>query len=475
MRLVGVKVSCCIHQDGFYVDLHDYPENTLREWSGGKIFCPICGSPLIYRHGKKNTAHFAHASVCSYPYYEPETEEHKEGKQLIKKWLEALFPNNMTFMEYYIKEAKQRADVMTIFPDGHRLCIELQCSPIPAEVWRKRYSEYRKANIAQVWFIGSSLVKPARPNSNKIKMGHFLKEFCNEQAKQIFMLSVKEKRLVYLSNLTPNKRYKTIYTYTDKWEQPLLQSRISRDGKINTDKAEKAFVQKKYRLEELNHDLVERMKPWLLSEVQSHHKQRYQEKMARHPVYSELSSIYKINLQSISPVFDQQIEGDQIFTLDHRLWQAYLFFTEILYSYRQNSRYDSGLIKPQIYISSIIRKKKRRPDRLFRRMIVPYINYSLLRAKSISPQTFDAILYPHELIYEYLDRLSALGFLRNTTNRSARNTSGGKFYGRFEVQFDRYYPELFRTEDGIHQFFQTHQLVYRYKFWYDLRSRKIFH
>lgn len=189
---VGVKLSCCIHEDGFHVDLHEYPENTLRGWSGEKLYCPICGSLLYYRHGEKNAAHFAHVSICNYPYYEPETEEHKKGKQLIKEWLEFLFPNNMTFMEYYIKEAKQRADVMTIFPDGHRLCIELQCSPIPAKVWRERYSAYQKAHMSQMWLIGSSLVKIAQSKRNVLRMGHFLRELCKKQGKQVVMLSVED-------------------------------------------------------------------------------------------------------------------------------------------------------------------------------------------------------------------------------------------------------------------------------------------
>lgn len=473
--MIGVKISCCFHDDGFHVDLSDYPENTLREWSGEKIYCPICGSTLIYRHGTKNTAHFAHVSVCNYPYYEPETEEHKKGKQLIKEWLESLFPNNMTFMEYYIKETRQRSDVLTVFPDGHRLCIEIQCSPISAEVWRRRHSAYQNANVSQIWLIGSSLLKPAQFNSNKVKISHFLKELYNKQAKQIFMLSVDEKKLVYLSGLTPYKRYKSIYAYKNKWEQPLLQSKVSKYGKINTYKAEKAFVQKNQRIEKSNQCIVERMKPWLLKDVQSYHKKQFQENLPRHPVYTELSNMYKFNLQSISPVFDQSIQGDQVFTLDHRLWQAYLFFTEIFQCYRRSSKYDSGLKKPQIFISSIIQKKVRSPDRLFRKMIVPYIYYPLLKAKSIRPQTFSSILYPHELIYVYLDRLSTLGFLRNITNRAERNTAGGKYYGRFEVQFDRYYPEIFRTEDEIFQFFSSHHFVYRRKIWYDLKSGKMFH
>lgn len=256
----------------------------------------------------------------------------------------------------------------------------------------------------------------------------------------------------------------------------MLHLNISKYGKIDTEKADRAFEKMQKRIQQENDELVERMRQWLLPEVLSAHKRRYRENLKMHPVYLCLSDVYNVDLlKDNSPLFDQRIEGEQMFTLDHRLWQAYLFFTEIFQCYRRSGKYDSGLKKPQIYISSIVQKKLRRPDHPFRKMIGPYINYSLLKAKSVDPRTFSPILYPHEIIYEYLDRLSGFGFLRNKTSRYARKTSVGKYEGRFEVQFDCYDPVIFNTEDQMIRFFLEYQLVYRNKRWHDIRSGKNFY
>ncbi|WP_410784613.1 competence protein CoiA family protein, partial [Leifsonia sp. SIMBA_070] len=72
--------------------------------------------------------HFAHVAKTQCDYTEPETLEHIMGKKLLKTWIEMIYPSNVTRQEYYLEEIGQRADIITIFPDGHRLCIEFQCS-----------------------------------------------------------------------------------------------------------------------------------------------------------------------------------------------------------------------------------------------------------------------------------------------------------------------------------------------------------
>lgn len=429
---------------------------------------------MIYRHGLKNRAHFAHQSVCTYPYYEPETEEHLKGKRLIKKWLESLFPNNVTLMEYYVKDARQRADVMTIFPDGHRLCVEFQCSVITEETWRKRYAEYKKANISQVWLIGSTLLKTDRQKFTRIRLNHFSQALNHEQKNKLFIMSVEKETLIFLTNLLSLKSYKTIFRCTHVWEEPLLQTKMSKRGIIDTKEVDKFLLRKRRSQEKRNMQLVESMKPWTDPSVYTYHEQQYRKNLTNHPVYQQLIPYYNLAQERVSVLFDQYIEDDQIFKIDHRLWQSFLFFTEIYQIYRRNSKYDSGLVTPTLFVKSIIHKTSRTPNRPFSQMIEPYLNRTLMKAKRIDPITFDSILCVHEIIYEYLDRLACLGFLRNVSPRKEMISSGGKLFGRFEVVFDRFYPELFHTAEDVQMFFQNHNLHYKWKTWYDVNTGKQF-
>jgi competence protein CoiA len=45
-----------------------------------EIICPECKGSLEFRAGKSKVFHFAHKTACSYPYGEPESERHINGK-----------------------------------------------------------------------------------------------------------------------------------------------------------------------------------------------------------------------------------------------------------------------------------------------------------------------------------------------------------------------------------------------------------
>ena len=476
---MGVKVNCCIHQEGFHVDLLEYPESLLRKWSGKKLFCPICKASVIYRRGIKRAAHFAHVSACTYPYYEQETEEHMKAKRLVKEWLQSRFPHNITLMEAYVKEAQQRADVETIFPDGHRLCIEIQCSTLSEEIWKKRYTGYKKANVSQLWLIGSTMFNNIYSGLKKIRLTQFLQALCQEQNGKLFIISPNTAELIYLSGITPYQSYKTIYIYKNIWKGLIIKTKIWKSGVIDTSIAEYIFAQKKQigeqfrkRREQYNFQLVEWMKPWGDPTIHRHHKEQYRQNITEHPVKKLLESFYDIDRENISVLFDQVIQGDQVFKIDHRLWQAYLFFTEIHRIYERSSKYDNGLKKPTLFIRSILHGTERVPRRPFGKMIEPYLNRSLLQAKKTDPITFGSILTDYEIIYEYFSRLTMLGFLRNITPQKENISSKGKLFGRFEVLYDRFHPERFHTEEGVQTFFQNHMLQYRRHFWYDVKSSK---
>ncbi|TRY27553.1 hypothetical protein FOI68_04120 [Brevibacillus sp. LEMMJ03] len=146
----------CQHTDGFFVGANEYDESLLRRWSTKSLRCLLCHGPVKYRHGPKIKPHFAHVARAVCEYREPETHEHVCGKEVIKQWVSSLFPANNTTVEACVSNGNQRADVLTVFPDGQQLCIEFQCSPVPLEVLRKRMKGYEENGIAQLWIIGYS-------------------------------------------------------------------------------------------------------------------------------------------------------------------------------------------------------------------------------------------------------------------------------------------------------------------------------
>ncbi|MFE4525030.1 competence protein CoiA [Cytobacillus firmus] len=121
-----------------------------------ELLCPECRGAVEFRAGKIQRSYFAHKSrECSYPYGEPESEQHMNGKSQLAYWLKKLYPSSQVELEYKIAETNQRSDVLVLHPSGERWAFEYQCSPIPGEVWEERHRLYNTAGIKDFWILGS--------------------------------------------------------------------------------------------------------------------------------------------------------------------------------------------------------------------------------------------------------------------------------------------------------------------------------
>lgn len=131
-----------------------YDRDTLKKWSKkGILKCPVCGEQYTYNHGTIKIPYFKHLnSECSL-YGEPETDEHKEGKNDLYNWI--LKQDNVTdvILEGWIPETKQRPDIMFKY-NGEQFVIEYQCSPIVDE-YIERHDLYEAANIKDIWILGT--------------------------------------------------------------------------------------------------------------------------------------------------------------------------------------------------------------------------------------------------------------------------------------------------------------------------------
>lgn len=165
-----------IDQFGNKVNPIDTPEEELRLLSKSKmLFCPECQTTVRFASGEQVTAHFkhVHSPDCTYD-SEPETEEHLQGKKLIRNWLVERYSDVHVEFEYKIKETNQRADVMAFFPGGKMIAFEMQCSKIPGAVWKERNALYKKAGIQDFWILGQSVHKYRKTNEEEEATKHQL-------------------------------------------------------------------------------------------------------------------------------------------------------------------------------------------------------------------------------------------------------------------------------------------------------------
>lgn len=123
------------------------------------LVCPECKNPVNIKAGPKKINHFAHkpGSECTYPYWEPESEQHLKGKLMLKEWLDSIYPNSKVELEYKVDATNQRSDVMVIHPNGVHEAFEFQCSSITEEVIKERHELYKIAKVKDTWIFGDTV------------------------------------------------------------------------------------------------------------------------------------------------------------------------------------------------------------------------------------------------------------------------------------------------------------------------------
>ncbi|MCC7206456.1 MAG: hypothetical protein IT323_04075 [Anaerolineae bacterium] len=142
------------------VSIGDTPEENLRALSDGRLLrCVHCGAPLVLKAGPIRVHHFAHANLSACAGSEPETESHRAGKLRLFEHFRAGALD--AAMEFAVADTGQRADVY-VCTAGARYALEFQQANNTAEQWAERHAAYRRAGLADVWFLGQVRYQPAR-------------------------------------------------------------------------------------------------------------------------------------------------------------------------------------------------------------------------------------------------------------------------------------------------------------------------
>ena len=131
----------------------------LKNWSQRNLlYCPNCRGVVHVRGGpeKRTQLHFAHQrGECSWS-TESETVRHLRGKIVLAGWLQKKFPQATVSLEKRLPEPNRIADIFVTHADRRQWAFEFQCAPLDIDEWQLRHAAYRKANIQDIWIIGSN-------------------------------------------------------------------------------------------------------------------------------------------------------------------------------------------------------------------------------------------------------------------------------------------------------------------------------
>jgi hypothetical protein len=122
------------------------------------LYCPNCRGIVHVRGGpeKRTQIHFAHLrGECSWS-TESETLRHLRGKIVLAEWLQKQLPDANLSLEKRLPEPNRIADILVTYADGRQWAIEFQCAPLDIDEWNLRHTAYLKADIRDIWIIGSN-------------------------------------------------------------------------------------------------------------------------------------------------------------------------------------------------------------------------------------------------------------------------------------------------------------------------------
>lgn len=178
------------------------PKDKLRQLRNEREFyCPQCKNNVHLKIGAIKIPHFAHKtkSACEAFFSEGESEQHLLGKEhLYQLFLQLGYEVEL---ESYIRNLKQRPDLLVKTKDGKLFAIEFQCSNISKEYLQARNSGYQLENIQSIWI-------PNTPQRLNLSAGMMIVSL-SEQFQQ-FVLSTKNQR--YILSYNPHKKQFIYFT-----------------------------------------------------------------------------------------------------------------------------------------------------------------------------------------------------------------------------------------------------------------------
>lgn len=116
-----------------------------------RFICPDCSEPLICKAGTIKIPHFAHEknSQC-FGLSEGESLMHLNLKEKLWHWGQKFHED--WCLEQPLADLPQRPDLLF-----NKVCLEVQCSPLPFSRFQERVAGYREKKYHDVWLLGEQL------------------------------------------------------------------------------------------------------------------------------------------------------------------------------------------------------------------------------------------------------------------------------------------------------------------------------
>ncbi|MED4060918.1 competence protein CoiA [Priestia megaterium] len=139
-------------------------ESSTRQLSRANLLlCPNCLKEVTFSRGPKKGSYFSHRNNadCVVTYYERETKQHLQGKDILLNWLEKRFSDATVEVEKHIPETKQIADILVTHTSGpakgSKWAFEFQHSPLSTKEWQQRHELYQEAGIHDFWIFDTDI------------------------------------------------------------------------------------------------------------------------------------------------------------------------------------------------------------------------------------------------------------------------------------------------------------------------------
>ncbi|WP_240371509.1 competence protein CoiA [Anoxybacteroides rupiense] len=170
--------------------------------------CPGCQKEVILKLGTKKLPHFAHKRETKCPFeHETESSYHASGKRDLFTWLQKQAPDVQ--LEPYFLTIQQRPDLYVNI-QGRPYVFEYQCSVISEAQFQKRNNGYKKTGMQPIWILGAHQLQ--RLSAFHFKLSRFqwlFTQYVSSISPQplLFYYCPQTEKLIRLVHLVPFSTY----------------------------------------------------------------------------------------------------------------------------------------------------------------------------------------------------------------------------------------------------------------------------
>jgi competence protein CoiA len=389
----------------------DNVDNVKALVNNNELICPECRNPVQFKAGPTKIWHFAHKpnTECTYPYWEPESEQHLKGKLVLKEWLEKLYPNSQVELEYKVDATNQRSDIMVIHSDGSFEAYEFQCSPISDTIMSERHNLYKSAGIKDTWIFGDTVHRNHTSWEFKDEELHKFRgmEFViYEYQKATYYLNPFECKLRALFDLEEELRYsKTVLVifesifniYDCFWHKGYLFDEEYRNNyekaqaaKIRAAKKAERKKQEEIKAQEINKQKRLNKKRERLLELKNDVqtlKSNLTDK--EYQLFKELCHKHQLNIYNMPGIFHVNVEGAEFIITPTYVWQLWIY-DKFIYD-KKTWDYD------KVYVPKVYKEFKK------------LVSYGVFRVKLNDRREHGHYSFA---IYSYIDLMYSVGILQ---------------------------------------------------------------